>query len=80
MSTGRLRDQLTNLAGKWTRIEDVGILLKMDKFQPAMLVYWRLHVLFHIHLSHEKNPRILSMKYWLVNDGILKMLYEIIPT
>jgi len=26
-------------------------------------------------VSHEK----LSMKYWLVNDGILTMDYEIIP-
>ena len=26
-----------SLAGKWTRIEDVGILLSMGIFQPAML-------------------------------------------
>ena len=30
-------------------------------------------------LSHEKNPALLSMKYWLVNDGILIMAYEKIP-
>ena len=37
--------KLTWLAGKWTWIEDVFkySLLKMRIFQPAMLVYWRVH-------------------------------------
>ncbi len=38
-----LRDQLTKrIPGKWIRIEDVGILLKMGIFQPAMLLYQRV--------------------------------------
>ena len=35
---------------------------------------------FQRHLSHEKKTlTLLSMKCWLFNDGILLMVYEIIP-
>ena len=39
-----LGSTITWLAGKWTRIEDVWILLKLGIFQPAMLVYWRVYL------------------------------------
>ena len=32
------------------------------------------------HLGHEKSPALLSMTYWLFNDGILISWFIIIPT
>ena len=48
------------VAGKWgPRIEDVWILLKMEIFQPAMLVYQRVMIsamLFHYEIKRFLSP------------------------
>ncbi len=38
-----------------------------------------LQVHVKLQLSHEKNPRILSMKSWLVSGNPYFMVYETIP-
>ena len=46
------------VAGKWTRIEDVWILLKMRIFQPAMLVYQRVLQISTLHLIYQPGTKI----------------------
>ena len=41
--------------GKWTKNEDVWILLKRVIFQPAMLVYWRV-----IPFFFSRQPKVMS--------------------
>ena len=52
--------------GKWTRIEDVGILLNMVIFQPAMLLYQYLKYV----LPYKDDPPVNSLWHlWPFWDG-----------
>ena len=39
-----------------------------------------IYIYRYSQMSHENNPALLSMKYWLVDRDPYFMVYEIIPT
>ena len=53
-------------------MEDVWILVKMGIFQPAMLVYQRVHVTGTCHESVEVKPGCANCdEHWMTNFPIL---------